>query len=135
MSVLITDTGFGPLPPAPEPVPFVDREHHQGSVVLASHDDPADLAPYLADLTLIHVDFPVFSDGRGFTIGRRLRMMGYRGHLRAQGHILPDQYAMIRRVGFDDVEISDDLAMRLKEADWRARADWQAHDYQARLRA
>ncbi len=135
MSVLITDTGFQTLPPAPEPVPFADREHHEGSVVLASHDDPADLAPYLAGLTLIHVDFPAFSDGRGFTIARRLRMMGYDGHLRAQGHVLPDQYAMARRVGFDDVEISDDLALRLKESDWLFRADWKSHDYQARLRA
>jgi uncharacterized protein (DUF934 family) len=134
MSVLVTDTGFAPLPPAPEPVPFVDREHHEGSVVLASRDDPAELAPYLDGLTLIHVDFPAFNDGRGFTIARRLRMMGYKGRLRAQGHVLPDQYAMIRRVGFDDVEISDDLAERLTQDDWLARAGWKANDYQARLR-
>ena len=135
MSVLITDTGFHPLPEAPEPVPFADREHHTGSVVLASTDDPAELVPYFGRLTLVHVDFPAFSDGRGFTIGRRLRMLGYTGHLRAQGHVLPDQYAMARRVGFDDVEISDDLATRLKEADWKARADWQSNHYQERLRS
>jgi uncharacterized protein (DUF934 family) len=135
MSVLVTDSGFVTLRPAPEPVPFVDREHHEGSVVLASHDDPAELAPYLSGLTLIHVDFPAFNDGRGFTIARRLRMMGYTGHLRAQGHVIPDQYAMIRRVGFDDVEISDELASRLKESDWLARVDWKAHNYQTQLRA
>ncbi len=135
MSVLITDAGFVPLAPAPEPVPFAERDVHQGSVVLASHDDPAALGPYLADLTLIHVDFPAFTDGRGFTIARRLRMMGYAGHLRAQGHLLPDQYAMARRVGFDDVEISDELAARLKQSDWQARADWRPHNYLAKLQS
>ena len=135
MSILISDHGFHPMNPGPEPVPFADREHHIGSVVLASHDDPEALAPYLANLTLIHVDFPAFNDGRGFTIARRLRMMGFAGWLRAQGHVLPDQYAMIRRVGFDDVLITDTLAERLTEDDWRARADWRKGDYLARLRA
>jgi len=37
-------------------------------------------------------------------------------------------------VGFDEVEISDDLAARQPADQWRARADWQAHDYQSRLR-
>jgi uncharacterized protein (DUF934 family) len=30
--------------------------------------------------------------------------------VRAAGHVLADQYAMARRVGFDEVEIDDDLA-------------------------
>lgn len=135
MSVLVTDAGFQPFNAGPEPVPFVDREHHEGSIVLASHDDPAELAFMLTALRMIHIDFPVASDGRGFTIARRLRMMGYAGHLRAQGHVLPDQYAMIRRVGFDDVLLSDELAARMTEPQWLARADWRAHDYQSQLRA
>ena len=61
--------------------------------------------------------------------------MGYAGRLRASGHVLADQYAMARRCGFDEVEIDDDMAARQPEAQWRARADWQAHDYQSRLRA
>ena len=54
--------------------------------------------------------------------------------LRAKGHILADQYAMARRSGFDDVQIDADLAARQPEEQWTARADWQAHHYQARLR-
>jgi hypothetical protein len=49
--------------------------------------------------------------------------------------VLADQYAMARRSGFDEVEISDDLAARQPAAQWQFRADWRAHDYQARLRA
>jgi uncharacterized protein (DUF934 family) len=62
-------------------------------------------------------------------------MMGFKGRLRARGHVLADQYAMARRVGFDEVEISDDLATRQPADQWLARADWQAHDHQSRLRA
>jgi uncharacterized protein (DUF934 family) len=83
---------------------------------------------------MIRVAFPSFADGRGFTIARQLRLMGYRGRLRAAGHVIADQYAMARRAGFDEVEISDDLAARQPEDQWRFRARWRDHDYQARLR-
>ena len=61
--------------------------------------------------------------------------MGYLGRLRAKGHVIADQYAMARRSGFDEVEISTDLAARQPENQWLRRATWQAHNYQARLRA
>jgi hypothetical protein len=47
--------------------------------------------------------------------------------------MIADQYPMARRVGFDAVEIPDEMAARQPEAQWRARGNWQAHDYQARL--
>ena len=81
------------------------------------------------------MEFPSFSDGRGFTIARVLRRRGFNGKLRARGHVIADQYAMARRSGFDEVEISDDLAARQPAEQWRFRADWRAHDYQSRLRA
>ena len=56
------------------------------------------------------------------------------GRLRARGHVLADQYAMARRAGFDEVEIDAALAARQPEAQWLARAGWQAFDHQARLR-
>jgi len=135
MSVIVTDTGFSTEHPIPSYVMLDQLPFHEGAIDLKNTDDPSPLAPYLVDLRLIRVDFPAFSDGRGFTLGRRLRMMGYKGRLRARGHVLSDQYAMARRVGFDEVEISADLAARQPEAQWVFRADWQAHDYQARLRA
>lgn len=84
---------------------------------------------------LVKIGFPSFADGRGFTIAQRLRARGYKGTLRAKGHVIADQYAMARRSGFDEVEISDALAARQPQAQWLARAKWQAHDYQSRLRA
>ena len=123
MSVLVTDSGFQPVPALPE----------TGAADLAHTDDPASLD--LTGLSLIRVHVPAFSDGRGFTIGRRLRMLGYTGILHAVGPMIADQYPMARRVGFDAVEIPDDIAARQPQAQWLARADWQAHDYLARLKA
>ena len=134
MSTLVTDTGFGPAPSVPI-VALDDIAAHQGAVDLTHTDDPASVAPYLSALHLIRISFPAFSDGRAFTIARRLRMLGYTGELRAKGPVIADQYAMARRVGFDSVEIPDDLALRQPEAQWKFRANWQAHDYQSRLRA
>ncbi|MEL6645238.1 MAG: DUF934 domain-containing protein [Pseudomonadota bacterium] len=104
------------------------------AIDLASDDDPAGLTDRLGQIALIRVDFPSFADGRGFTIARSLRDAGYTGRLRAAGHVIADQYAMARRAGFDEVEISADLAARQPQDQWLARANWRAHDYQSRLR-
>ena len=134
MSVIVNDQGFQPASAA-NSVTLADVAQNQGALDLAQTDDPTLVLPFLDQLTLIRVAFPAFNDGRAFTIARRLRMAGYQGHLRAVGPVIADQYAMARRVGFDDVEIPDDLAARQPQAQWLARADWQAHDYLARLKA
>ena len=122
MSVIVTDKGFAPAEDIAETV-----------LDLASDTDPAalDVAPGVA---MVRIDFPSSADGRGFTLARLLRLRGYTGRLRARGHVIADQYAMARRAGFDEVEISDALAARQPEDQWLARADWRAHDYQSRLR-
>ncbi|MEO9651683.1 MAG: DUF934 domain-containing protein [Roseobacter sp.] len=100
---------------------------------LDSDTNPADV-PICDALKMVRVDFPSSADGRGFTIARALRLRGYTGRLRARGHVLADQYAMARRCGFDEVEIDSALAERQPESQWQFRANWQAHDYQNRLR-
>lgn len=139
MSVIVTDAGFikddwvhGFVPQSELPA---NTDGPAMSIDLGSDADPATLGNRLADIDMIRVDFPSSADGRGFTIARRLRLMGYEGRLRAQGHVIADQYAMARRSGFDEVEISNELAARQPEAQWLARADWKAHNYQSRLRA
>ncbi len=134
MSILVTDTGFAPVPAA-DFVTLAEIAAHKGAVDLTHTDDPEALAAYLSDLVLIRIGFPAFNDGRAFTIARRLRALGYTGLLRANGPVIADQYPMARRVGFDQVEIPDELAQRQPEAQWIFRADWKAHDYQSRLRA
>ncbi|MCF6445363.1 DUF934 domain-containing protein [Nereida sp. MMG025] len=132
---IVTDTGFktddwtgGFCPLSSLPA------NNCAGIDLASSDDPETLRDRLGEIDMVRVDFPSFSDGRGFSIAVELRRMGYMGRLRAKGHVIADQYAMARRVGFDEVEIDDTLAARQPEYQWRARADWRAHDYQSRLR-
>ncbi len=134
MTIIVTDAGFTPAQPL-QIVPLADIASHHGAVDLAHTDQPESVVPYLADLTLIRIAFPAFNDGRAFTVARRLRVLGYQGTLRAFGPVIADQYAMARRVGFDEVEIPDDLALRQPEAQWKFRADWRSHDYLARLKA
>ena len=136
MSVLVKDTGFVTDDWTGGFTALDDLPANDSGVAvdLPSDTDPATLGNRLAGLEMIRVDFPSSADGRGFTIARRLRLMGYAGRLRAHGHVLADQYAMARRAGFDEVEIGDDLAARQPEDQWLARADWQSHNYQARLR-
>lgn len=97
--------------------------------------DPELLRPFLDRIDLVRIDFPHFADGRGFTIARCMRLMGFQGRLRAKGHIIADQYTMARRSGFDEVEIDITLAERQPEAQWTYRANWREHDYQTLLRA
>ena len=138
MSVIVTDEGFRPDNWTADILPVGElTAEHPGpnlAVDVASDADPADLDGRLDEIDMIRVDFPSFSDGRGFTIAARLRRMGFQGRLRAKGHVIADQYTMARRSGFDEVEISDDLAARQPEDQWLARAGWRAHNYRARLR-
>lgn len=125
MNTLVTDTGFT----ADDWTAGFDGTQ---ALDLASDTDP--LLVDFGEVGMIRVDFPGFADGRGFTIARQLRLRGYKGRLRARGHVIADQYAMARRAGFDEVEIDASLAQRQPEPDWLARADWQSNDYQSRLR-
>ncbi|MGE5651153.1 MAG: DUF934 domain-containing protein, partial [Bacillota bacterium] len=55
------------------------------------------------------VDFPKFSDGRGFSIAYNLRVrLGYAGELRAIGDVLRDQMFYMQRVGFNAFATRED---------------------------
>jgi uncharacterized protein (DUF934 family) len=130
MSIIVTDSGFS----SPDIEDSATTHNPRATIDLPSDFDPTQITPELLRARCIRIELPSFADGRGFTLATLLRLRGYNGHLRAFGHVLADQYAMARRCGFDDVQISDELAARQPEAQWQHRADWRAHDYQARLR-
>ena len=72
------------------------------AVRLEAGDDARALLPHLGRLALIEVAFPKYRDGRGYSAARILREAGYAGELlRAQGDVLVDQIAFMRRCGFD----------------------------------
>lgn len=86
-------------------------------VVLGPADDPAAIAAHLGEIGLVAVEFPSFTDGRGYSIARLLRERhGWSGELRAVGEVLRDQLFYLTRCGFDSFALADgqdaDAALR-----------------------
>jgi len=74
-------------------------------VRLGPADEVDEIIPYLAELSLIEIDFPRYTDGRGYSQAQLLRRrFGYAGELRAVGHVLRDQIFYMNRSGFDAYE-------------------------------
>ncbi|MDB5524581.1 MAG: hypothetical protein JWM58_2344 [Rhizobium sp.] len=65
---------------------------------------PEQIASHLELIDLIVVQFPKFRDGRGFSTARALRQRhGFRGDIRALGHVLPDQLPLLSQCGFSSI--------------------------------
>jgi uncharacterized protein (DUF934 family) len=66
---------------------------------------PSDI-PDLERLAVVAIEFPKFTDGRGYSIARQLRQRyGFRGELRAVGWVLRDQLFYLERCGFNAFEL------------------------------
>ena len=72
----------------------------------------------LPRLGLIAIAFPAYSDGRGFSLARRLRRLGFKGRLRATGPLIPDQFAYALSCGFDEIELPAANAARQPVTQW-----------------
>ncbi len=60
----------------------------------------------------IAVPFAKFNDGRGFSIAHLLRSdHGFRGEVRATGHVIPDQALHLLRAGFDTADLANAAAL------------------------
>lgn len=138
MSILVTDAGFHPDDWTGGFVPaaaLADRPWAVGlGVDLASDADPAPLVPRFPAIALIRIRLPHFAAQDGFALAQRLRGLGFAGRLRAEGHVLADQYTLARRAGFDEVEISAALALRQPEEHWRFRGNWRHDAFGSRMR-
>jgi uncharacterized protein (DUF934 family) len=66
---------------------------------------PSDI-PDLGRLALIAIEFPRFSEGRGYSIARQLRdRHKFGGEIRAVGWVLRDQLFYMERCGFNAFEL------------------------------
>ena len=70
-------------------------------------------------IQLIVIEFPAIMDGRGYSLAENIRRLGYQRELRARGEIISDQYHHLIACGFDSVEITDQIADRHTELEWR----------------
>ena len=79
------------------------------AVWIASDERPETLKGLLDQFPLIAVDFPKFTDGRGYSIAYNLRTrLGWTGELRAIGDVLRDQLFSMQRVGFNAYAVRAD---------------------------
>ncbi len=73
-------------------------------------EGPEAIAAELSAFAVIGVNFPKFTDGRGYSTARLLReRYGYTGELRAIGDVLYDQLFFMKRCGFDAFALRADL--------------------------
>ncbi len=85
------------------------RKPTRTGVWLAPNDAVDPLLPWLDVLPLIAIHFPVFTDGRGYSLARLLRgRHAYAGELRAVGDVLRDQIYFLHRCGFNAFSLRAD---------------------------
>ena len=77
-------------------------------LVLEPTDDPAIAAGAVGAAGVIAVNFPKFSDGRGYSIGRLLRERhGYKGELRAVGEVARDHLHTMEQCGYNAFQLRE----------------------------
>ncbi|WP_369601936.1 DUF934 domain-containing protein [Hahella sp. SMD15-11] len=84
------------------------RDRSTLGVWLDSDEEPEVLAGDTEAFAVIAVHFPVFADGRGYSIGRLVReRLGFKGELRAFGDIFKDMLFYLKRCGFNAFALAD----------------------------
>ncbi len=101
------------------------------TVRISAEIDLQELEPHINRLSSVEIEFPSFTDGRGFSIARQLRKhMNYNGELIATGPLIPDQYSLFMQCGFDAVKIDSLTYLNQSESEWRTAVDTYHLSYQ-----
>jgi uncharacterized protein (DUF934 family) len=101
---------------------YNNLEKYQGKVgVRINPDDSIEsLNPSVMKAALIEVNFPIFTDGRSFSLAQLLRTrLNFQGEIRAVGLFMPDQIFYLSRVGVNSfaLENQENLADTLSMFD------------------
>lgn len=89
------------------------QERLPTGVSLSPADTTSSISAFVGALKLICIDFPVYTDGRGYSHARLLReRYGYAGELRATGDVRADQISFMQRSGINafDCKVLPDIA-------------------------
>lgn len=91
----------------------LSQRNGKNGVLLENTDDPRALVADFDKLALIAVRFPKYTDGRGYSVARVLRRLGWKGELRAVGDVLRDQLFLMTRCGFDAFALREDQDVQI----------------------
>lgn len=101
--VTVLDAGEQP------PVALSAARTGDAHLLVEPQDDVLAHAALVAQAERISVNFPKFTDGRGYSSAVLLRSrLAFRGALRATGEVLVDQVLYLVRVGFDEIALRAD---------------------------
>ncbi len=103
--------------PDAEAVDLADAPAHDGPIPLLRTPGDAEFPALNAAAeraATVLIVFPVFRDGRGFSLATRLRERGYKGRIEAEGPLLSDQARHLARCGFNAVRLPESAVV----ADW-----------------
>jgi uncharacterized protein (DUF934 family) len=83
------------------------------SIWLDSDDEAESVSLLVGQLPVIGINFPVFTDGRGFSLGRTIReRYQFAGELRAIGNFMQDQLFYLKRCGFDAFAVDENVDVK-----------------------
>ncbi len=86
----------------------LSADQKSAPVQLEPGDEITPLLDHLAALRVVAINFPAFTDGRGFSYARELRERGYDGEIRAVGSFICDQLDYLNRCGFNAFQFADE---------------------------
>ena len=81
---------------------------------VASHEQ----ITQLLDQPTVRLQVDGFADGRGFSVARQLRLLGFTGVIEVIGDLLPDQLPMAAASGIDAILIRAEHARRCEQSQW-----------------
>jgi uncharacterized protein (DUF934 family) len=80
-----------------------------GALQLANTDNVLALAAEVGNTTVVVLNFPKWTDGRAYSQAVLLRgRLRYAGQIRASGDVVVDMLPLLRRCGFDAVQLRAD---------------------------
>ncbi|MCY7316435.1 MAG: DUF934 domain-containing protein [Rubrivivax sp.] len=86
-----------------------DQDAHADALVLANSDDVLSRAEDIARHRAVALQFPKWTDGRAYSQAVLLRgRLRYAGDIRATGQVLADMLPLLRRCGFNAVQLRAD---------------------------
>lgn len=120
---IVSNKGFSADTWADRPRIYLDqaldkRSPADAHLSLENTVEVENLLPVLGRFDAISIHFPSPHDGRGFSLARKLRNLGYRGGLRAEGYLHVGQLRHALECGFSELALPADLAERIPEKYW-----------------
>lgn len=87
-----------------------DLSQHDGGIAIwiDAGEEAESIAEDLDKIAFVAINFPAFTDGRGYSYARLLReRFDYQGEIRAVGDVLQDQLQYMTRCGFTSFALKE----------------------------